>query len=181
MQPTMRTPALGASIQSQFAPLTCGRPSLQTCRVVSDAVHAWDWPRMAPRGCGGSLSLCGCRSLQGAGRGRGPPKRSDYLDYDWDGPIGSVDDLTDVKNKYDDFIRLEKTPAYMPGYATQNYNYNRRGSRSFSQPRMFPDNYGLDFDDEWEDEFEDPAPPPPRETEKRYLNGKHVLTNMEIT
>jgi hypothetical protein len=38
-----------------------------------------------------------------------------------------------------------------------------------------------DMIDEFEDDFEDDRPPPPKETEKRYLNGKHMLTNREIT
>ena len=37
------------------------------------------------------------------------------------------------------------------------------------------------YNDEFEDELEDDRPPPPKQTEKRFLNGKHILTNGEIT
>lgn len=44
-----------------------------------------------------------------------------------------------------------------------------------------PTRYRYDaFDDDFDFDDDEPGPPA-RMTEKRYLNGKHVLTNMEIT
>jgi hypothetical protein len=91
-------------------------------------------------------------------------RRTDYLDFDWRDD-SKVDDLADIKNKYDDFLRQEKASAAAGGQFTW----------SRSRPRR--DVY--DLYDEFEDEFND-SPEQPKVQEPRFLNGKQILTNTEI-
>ncbi len=103
--------------------------------------------------------------------------KSDYLDFDFG---DNSDDLADIKDKYEDFLRQEKTPPSAgPQGAPQQLGYttiNRRRSLS-SKPY---DRFDTPYDD-YDDEYEDERSMPPRETDKRYMNGKHILTNREIT
>lgn len=103
----------------------------------------------------------------GAGRGR----KAEYLDFDWES--SGNDDLADARNKYEDFLRQETTSP--PGYG---YTQSRRRTLGSRQPYP-PGSFDL-WEDDYED-YEDTGPPPPRETEKRYMNGSHILTNREIT
>lgn len=105
--------------------------------------------------------------------------RTDYLDFDWK---GNGDDLVEVKNRYDDFLRQEKAgPAGGRGGGEFSWTNRRKSAMGGGMGnRNSMDMY--DMYDEFEDDYEDErAPPPPKETEKRYLNGKHILTNREIT
>ncbi|KAG1667977.1 hypothetical protein FOA52_000621 [Chlamydomonas sp. UWO 241] len=134
-----------------------------------------------------------------AGRGAGGRGRRDYLDFDWDtSSTGSGDDLADG-SKYEDFLKQEQRVVRAPErpfvnpYGNNNgsysgggggYGYNAR-RRTMSRP-LNGNSWGGDrYDQLDEDDYdyfdEEPGPPPPRVTEKRYLNGKHVLTNTEIT
>ena len=103
-------------------------------------------------------------------------KRTDFLDFAW----RESDDMNDIKNKYDDFIRQEKTTGQGAGNRTGGefgWTSRKPGGRMGSRPNDMYDMYN----DEFEDELEDDRPPPPKQTEKRFLNGKHILTNGEIT
>ncbi len=104
--------------------------------------------------------------------------RQDYLDFDWDpksSALSSHDDLTDIKNKYDDFLRQEKASMGL-GSGGQSFTWINKNRNKSRQNDMY------DFYDEFEDEFEEEDWPPKKklEQEKRYLNGKHILTNEEI-
>jgi len=110
-------------------------------------------------------------------------RRQDYLDFDWK---GTSDDLVDIKNKYDDFLRQEKAGSSAAstgrgGGGEFGWTNRRKSAMGGGMGGYRPmDQYAMY--DEFEDDYEDDrVPPPPKETEKRYLNGKHILTNREIT
>ena len=112
-------------------------------------------------------------------------KRTDYLDFDWK---DTSDDLAEIKTKYDDFLRQEKSGGGASGnWSASNMNRATPGGGEFGwtsrkRPAMGSNRMEFyDMYDEFEDEIEDDRPPPPKEQEKRYLNGKHMLTNREIT
>ncbi|GAX75150.1 hypothetical protein CEUSTIGMA_g2594.t1 [Chlamydomonas eustigma] len=90
--------------------------------------------------------------------------RLDYLDFDWKDD-NKADDLADIKNKYDDYLRQDKASVAAGGQFT------------WSRRRPIRDAY--DLYDEFEDDYDD-IPEQPKVQEPRFLNGKQILTNTEI-
>ncbi len=100
-------------------------------------------------------------------------------------PPTQEDDLSDIRNKYNAYLRnASDRPAPLTQQRVEYANYSQR------QGGWMQNTWGTGLDDmmyddrhdHWDDDDdEDLLSTQPKETEMRFLNGKHILTNQEIT
>lgn len=103
-----------------------------------------------------------------------------YLNFSNYDAVGDDMNLIDAKTRlqYDDFVRTDG-PAFTPT------NRRRNGGNNTMAWNRYDDSlYGNFREDEYDEEYMDEylqAAPATLSDEKRFLNGKQILTNYDIT